>query len=250
MKILCIGNSFSQDTTRVLPQILEGLGMHEYVVGNLYIGGCPIHKHYENFTEALPAYTYFRNDGRGWTQIHDTVITHALVSEKWDWVCIQHGSSYGGFYTEEESYALLPALVEGLRSQTTAKIAFNLTWVGVPEHDRPEMIRFRRDQVRYFNAICDTTQRVVATIPGIERVCPTGTAVQNARKMGLAHRLCRDGYHLSMGPGCYLAGMTFLKALTGCALEPISWVPEDVSGEEKAILIAAANQAIEQPYNC
>ena len=248
MKILCIGNSFSQDTTRVLPQILEGLGMHEYVVGNLYIGGCPIHKHYENFTEALPAYTYFRHDGSGWTETPETAIVSALVSEKWDWVCIQHGSAFGGRYTGDERYALLPDLVQGLNSQTRAKIAFNLTWVGVPEHDRPEMIQFRRDQVRYFTAICDITRRLVEPIPGIERVCPTGTAVQNARAMGLAPRMCRDGYHLSMDLGRYLAAMTFLKALTGCALESITWMPDGVSEEEKAILIAAANQAIEKPY--
>ena len=248
MKILCIGNSFSQDTTRLLPQILQGLGFEDFVVGNLYIGGCPIHKHYENFTEALPAYTFFRNSGSGWTETPETAIVSALVSEKWDWVCIQHGSSYGGRYTEAESYALLPHLVQGIKSHTKASIAFNLTWVGDPEKDRPEMIQFRRDQVRYFTAICDITQQLVATIPGMERVCPTGTAVQNARALGLAPRMCRDGYHLSMDLGCYLAGMTFLKALTDCTLEGITWKPENVNREEQALLIQAANRAIEKPY--
>ena len=248
MKILCIGNSFSQDTTRLLPQVMGALGFEDILVANLYIGGCPIHKHYENIREDLPAYDFYRNDGSGWVSTPETKISDAIRSENWDVVCIQHGSSYGGRYTEAESYRNLPDLVQAVKAQTGARLVFNLTWVGVPEKDRPEMIAFGRDQVRYFTAICDITQRLVATVPGIDQVCPTGTAVQNGRALGLADRMCRDGYHLSMDLGCYLAALTFIKSLTGCSLANISWSPETVTEAEKALLLQASNQAIECPY--
>ena len=248
MKILCIGNSFSQDTTRLLPEVMKSLGFENFLVANLYIGGCPIHKHYENIREDLAAYDFYRNDGSGWKSTPETKISEAIRSESWDVVCIQHGSSYGGRYTEEESYRNLPALVQAVKAQTGAKIVFNLTWVGAPEKDRPEMIQFNRDQVQYFTAICDITRQMVATVPGIDQVCPTGTAVQNGRTLGLADRMCRDGYHLSMDLGCYLAGLSFIKALTGCELNGIVWSPEGVSNAEKALVLQAVEQASKTPY--
>ena len=43
-KILAIGNSFSEDATYYLHQILEHSGIENQVV-NLYIGGCSLERH-------------------------------------------------------------------------------------------------------------------------------------------------------------------------------------------------------------
>ncbi len=115
IKILCIGNSFSEDTTSYLTQIARSLGFSNTVVANLYIGGCPISKHYENLKNDLPLYRYDRDNGAGWTQTPGYKISDAIKEEKWDWISIQHGSSYGGSYTDEKSYSDLPQLVAGIR---------------------------------------------------------------------------------------------------------------------------------------
>ena len=47
MKILAIGNSFSEDATTYLHQIGEAAGVKNQIV-NLYIGGCPLETHWEN----------------------------------------------------------------------------------------------------------------------------------------------------------------------------------------------------------
>ena len=47
IKILAIGNSFSQDATHYLHQIAAADHVDMKVV-NLYIGGCPLTKHAEN----------------------------------------------------------------------------------------------------------------------------------------------------------------------------------------------------------
>lgn len=44
LKILCIGNSFSQDTTAYVAEIAKAIGYEDVVIANLYIGGCPICK--------------------------------------------------------------------------------------------------------------------------------------------------------------------------------------------------------------
>ena len=55
MKILAIGNSFSQDATRYLYQIAKSNG-DDFTVVNLYIGGCTLEMHYNNLKENLSAY--------------------------------------------------------------------------------------------------------------------------------------------------------------------------------------------------
>ena len=47
MKILCIGNSFSEDATRYIHQIARADGYKMKVV-NLYIGGCSFSQHFKN----------------------------------------------------------------------------------------------------------------------------------------------------------------------------------------------------------
>ena len=47
MNILSIGNSFSKDAQRYLHQIAKADGVAIHSV-NLYIGGCPLSKHYRN----------------------------------------------------------------------------------------------------------------------------------------------------------------------------------------------------------
>ena len=54
MKILFIGNSFSQDATRYIEAISEG----ELFVRNLYIGGCSLEMHAENVEGDVAAYLY------------------------------------------------------------------------------------------------------------------------------------------------------------------------------------------------
>ena len=54
MKVLAIGNSFSEDATRYLHQIGEAAGVKNQIV-NLYIGGCPLETHWENIEKTVRA---------------------------------------------------------------------------------------------------------------------------------------------------------------------------------------------------
>lgn len=251
LKILCIGNSFSEDTTAYVAEIARSLGYEDVVIANLYIGGCPICKHYHNMKNDLPAYRYGRNAGCGWKYTHETKISDAIKAEEWDWISIQHGSSGGERYTEPSCYQDLSALVAEVKAlaPSTTKIAFNLTWAGEPEFDRPEMIDFGRDQLALFAAICRTTQECVVPVPGIDRVVPTGTAVQNARTTALKSRMSRDGYHMSYDVGRYLAGLTFLQTLTDTNVDTVPFRPQGVTEQDTTLILKSAQQAILHPYS-
>lgn len=71
------------------------------------------------------------------------------------------------------------------------------------------------------------------------------SAPQNARTGGIG-LLTRDGYHLSLDTGRYIAGMTFLKALTGADISNVPWI----NGEKvhtKMVAVEAVNNAIMEP---
>ena len=61
LKILAIGNSFSEDATEYIPMIARDLGIKNITVGNMYIGGCTIEKHASNARNNEAAYKYYKN---------------------------------------------------------------------------------------------------------------------------------------------------------------------------------------------
>ena len=47
LKVLCVGNSFARNATKVLYQIAQAHGVEEIVLGILYIGGCSVETHWK-----------------------------------------------------------------------------------------------------------------------------------------------------------------------------------------------------------
>jgi hypothetical protein len=251
LKILSIGNSFSVDTMEHVANIALSLGVKKVKLGNLYIGGCSINMHFRNAENDAPNYTYYTNSGDGWSEIPSFKISDAVKSENWDIISIQNGSGDGSRYSDPKSYEKLSALIDYVRSLAWqgVKIAFNMTWVAEPTHDHHELVFYGGDQILTYKMIAETTKNTVLPTNGLDILSPVGTAVQNARTAGLPTLLTRDGYHLSYSLGRYTAGLTFLKALTGCDIGNVEWVPEGVSKKEKAIAVSAALAAVDSPFD-
>ena len=51
LRILAVGNSFSDDGTEYLPGLLEAAGIHNVIVARLYIGGCTLERHCKEYAE-------------------------------------------------------------------------------------------------------------------------------------------------------------------------------------------------------
>ena len=248
-KVLSVGNSFAVDTMEHLAGIALSLGVERVRLGCLYVGGCSITMHHAHAVGDMPVYKYYTNDGSGWQCTPDFKISDAVTSERWDVISIQHGSKDGSRYTDPASYTLLPALVAYIRAHAWegARIAFNMTWVGEPYDKHAELISYGRDQLKMYHLVTEVTQRIVGTVSGIDTICPTGTAVQNARTSPL-ETVSRDGYHLTYDVGRYLAGLTFFGKLTGADIRPITWSPEGVNAWERRIAVESAVNALTTPY--
>lgn len=172
------------------------------------------------------------------------------MSEDWDWISIQHGTKDGSRYTLEESYMNLPCLIEYIRSKVSekTKISFNMAWVMESYGTHPEICTYDGNQMLMYQKLTELTEHLILPMKGLDRISPTGTAIQNARATQLCDRLSRDGFHLSLDIGRYIAGLTFLKALTDQDIDCVSWIPEGVTEEDRQIAIAVSNRAIKNPF--
>ena len=86
-RILAIGNSFSEDALDYhFHKLCEAAGK-KVVVGNLYIGGCPIDRHWLNAQTDSAAYRYRRIGLDGAIiEAHNVRLGDALGSDNWDFV--------------------------------------------------------------------------------------------------------------------------------------------------------------------
>ncbi len=79
MKVLSIGNSFSEGASRYLHGVAKADGTNMKVV-NLYIGGCPLSVHYTNMLENSKSYALqFNGEPTGFC----VSIKEAILSEAW-----------------------------------------------------------------------------------------------------------------------------------------------------------------------
>ncbi|MBQ9802505.1 MAG: DUF4886 domain-containing protein [Clostridia bacterium] len=250
IKILSVGNSFSDDTMWCLPQVARAFGVENIKLGNLYVGGCSIRQHHAHITGDLPVYAYRRNTGGDyWVTVSGWRISEAIASGDWDVISIQHGTGDGSYYTDPVYYEKLGALVAEVKRQAgdRTKIAFNMTWVGEPDRKHHEIEAFGGDQMEIYRRICALTRELILPMEGIDMVSPTGTAIQNARTM-VSERLTRDGYHLDKVFGRYVAALTFFCALTGASADGAR-VPDGITPEAWSRAVAAAKHAISNPFN-
>ena len=249
LKLLFIGNSFAEDTMEYAAEIAHTLGVSSVKLGVLYKGSCSIRLHYKNAVEDIPAYRYSVNEGDGWHFLPDYKISDAIKGEDWDWIAIQHGTGDGERYTSPECYENLSALVDYVKALAPArtKIAFNLTWTGEPTFPHHEILSYGGDTALMREKLVELTKAVLAKNPKIDLLVPTGTAVENARTSQIGI-LTRDGYHLSLDVGRYIAGLTFISCITGIDAKVATWAPATAGEYAVSVAAKAAQSAITSPF--
>ena len=207
IKILSIGNSFSQDAQRYLHRISVAAETPIKSV-NLYIGGCSLRTHYFHMLENAKQYRFeFNGESTG---IFVT-IKEALMSDEWDYVTLQQASPLSGHPETYEPYLTeLAAYVRTYAPQ--AKLLIHQTWAYDGEnHERLEKAGFQTPKEMY-EAVRAAYKQAAERIHA-DGIIPTGYALHRAIQNGLSCPY-RDGYHLSHGAGRYLAAMLWFCYLT------------------------------------
>lgn len=253
IKVLGIGNSFSEDA---LEQNLSDIARAEnvpMVIANMYIGGCSIDKHWENITKNNSLYRYTKFDADGKKTVQNNVSLESIIKdEQWDYISVQQVSGFSGVY---ESYSRLRNLISWIKKKAPkAKILFHQTWAYSYDSNHADFSKYDASQAVMFAAISETVKRVVAKYK-IDGVVPSGPAIQFLREMTGNFNHTRDGYHLSLGMGRYTAACTWFAYLTGFDAEKLKYFPNGSDKRTTAITKAealacgkAANKAVKKMY--
>ena len=240
MNILSIGNSFSQDAQRYLHRIARADGVELNTV-NLYIGGCPLSKHYQNMLLDSRAYELEVNGER--TGFFVTM-KEALLNRPWDVVTLQQVSSRSPDYETYSPY--LEELAAYVRKCVPkAKIAIHQTWAYEQASKRLCEELGYQDQADMFRDIKIAYEKAAAAI-GADLLIPAGEVFQELIAAG--QTVHRDTFHASFGLGRFTLGLLWYGILTGrdVAGNTFADLDEDVTSEQIALAEACAEKVIKR----
>jgi len=205
MKILAIGNSFSQNATELL-QLMSS----DIFVRNLYIGGCNLKTHAGNVAEDKKAYEYQENGTM--CMAEKVSIKDALLFEKWDYITVQQSSGDSGIL--EYYYPYLSDLLAYIRKFSDAEIVFHQTWAYEKGSSHPQFPLYDRNRTKMYESILKASN-YVAEKENI-RMIRSGEAVEAARLYAAFDRekggidITADGFHLT-SYGKFLVSGVWLK---------------------------------------
>jgi len=240
MKILSIGNSFSEDAQKYLQRIAKEDGTKMKTV-NLYIGGCSLRKHYLNMLDDNTAYEFHFNGEE--TGIYAS-IRQALVSDNWDYITLQQASPLSG--KQESYFPYIEALAQYFRKYCPhAKLLIHQTWAYENGSQKLANLLYA-DSDEMLAAIRESYARAARAIDAAA-IIPSGEAMMAATKMGI-EKIHRDTFHASYGAGRYLLALCWYKALTGKDITNNRFDDFDVpvTEQERQIVIAAVNSVVKE----
>ncbi len=225
MKILAIGNSFSDDATKYLHQIAKGAEFDLTAV-NLYIGGCSLERHMETINEDQRVH---HRQVNGIFPGEFCSIKEGLLSGTWDVVTIQQVSHKSGLEETYEPYG--SQLLEFIAKYApNAKVYFHRTWAYEIDSTHGHFPNYDCDQQKMYDMIISATEKFchAHSLP----VIPAGDVIQVLRRTPEfdyakgGESLCRDGFHMNLIYGRYAVGATWFETLTGKSIFDSTFVPE------------------------
>ncbi|MBO5177757.1 MAG: DUF4886 domain-containing protein [Lachnospiraceae bacterium] len=225
LKILAIGNSFSEDATRYLHQLAENAGINSKVV-NLFIGGCSLKSHWLNIESDEVAYQYQLN---GYVTERKVSIDEVLLEEEWDYITVQQASPDSGWADSYEPF--LGRIIKHVKEKVpAAKILIHETWAYEVKTTHKFFARYNRNQQEMYEKL-HRCYKEMADKYKLE-VIPSGTVIQKVRQLPEFYvqeggrSLCRDGFHMTFDYGRYLLACIWLRKLTGISVCDLSYIPE------------------------
>ena len=248
VRILAIGNSFSQDAVeQYLHELAEAEGIST-IIGNMFIGGCSLERHVKNARDNAPAYAYRKIGTDGKKREKGKMSLEAvLADEAWDYVSLHQASPFSGMYETYE--ASLPELIEYVKARLPkkTKLMLHQTWAYASTSKHSGFKNYNCNQLTMYQAIADAVKKA-AKANKIKIVIPSGTAIQNARTSFIGDHLNRDGYHLDVKIGRYTAACTWFERIFKHNVVGNPYAPEGLDEARKAVAQKAAHAAVKHPY--
>jgi hypothetical protein len=249
LKVLAIGNSFSEDAMEYLYKIAKDAGITNVILGNLYIGGASLITHVTSVQNNDSNYIYYKNTADQWVARPNSTLMYGLLDEDWDIITIQQVSGSSGrvetynFYLED-----LIAIVQANKTNPDARIVWHMTWAYQQNSTHGDFVHYNSDQITMYEAILASVKSRIINHVSIQYVIPAGTAIQNLRTSYYGDTLTRDGYHLTMVAGRYTASLMWFASITGIDIQSIEYAPSGISAQDLLAIKEAVGNAVVSPY--
>ena len=220
LKILCFGNSFTEDSMGYVPYIIKKIAPNlKLTLGLARIGGCPLAQHLASFTDTTQSidgtdyqrakYSYTKStEGSPWVFVAAQYPDDIIKDDDWDIITFQQngGASYKDYdtYYAPFIYKLHKSLFDKVSKPT--KIGWLLTHGAYTENPSEAETRWEGTA---------NNAKEIMKMTGTSILFPYGTAVQNLRTTSLktigdngGGLFMGDIAHLQEGIGCLVAAYT------------------------------------------
>ena len=277
LKVLDIGNSYTNDALELLPQVVQncGVNVNDMSLYKIIRGGasfknwCDVYQDkdsnsytFRHVTGSVLAEVPYWEEGYG----EGGLLRRILTDTEWDLIIIHQVSNYAPYYDlwrQDGNGGCLDDLLEILKeNQPGARIGFLLIHSYWDHYDKNQ----EGSSLKRWQKIANSVKRLQKDYP-IELVIPYGTAVENLRASSLNNNydLTADGTHCGYGLCQYAAACCYYEALlaprTGISCygspaeidvsERFSAFPGvNVNKKNAQIAQKAALLAIQDMYNC
>ena len=274
IKILAIGNSYSNNAMCYMFDLLVQLGVNQSNIKlvSAYIGGGSLNMHAisaKDNTLSYDRYQFFAKGGYSNRGNNTYKLEELIKEDKWDIITLQQASDNSGrhlTYNEDLDY-LISYVHTNLNDSNNPnnnpnyKLGWHMTWAYTSPAIN-DASYYGYNQIRMYDSICQVVQRKIVRNDAFDFVIPVGTAIQNARAPGLFNDILNriDGSHLS-NTGGYIAAAMWVKKITGYDIANVqvpytasssvifAGSPEfTVDATARAKVVQAVNAAASSPF--
>lgn len=256
VKVLAIGNSFSADAVEQELYGLFNAAGQKIIIGDAYIGGCPLEKHASNAQSDAAAYSYRKIVNGTKTTYADKKLSQILADEQWDFVSLQEGAGFHGFYSDSyngTTHSMEPDLLYMINYVKTkcpkAKLIYHAPWVADEGYTGTKFSYYNFDRTVMYNMIVKSTKEVMTKYKTtFSLVMNVMDAVENAYTHFGKGNMHRDGWHLNYTFGRYTAGCLWYERIMGKSVVGNTYFPSTIPAEEALVCQTAAHEACEHMY--
>jgi hypothetical protein len=249
IRLLTIGNSFSQDAVeQYLYELANEVGIH-MIIGNAYKGGQSLEQHWTDLKQEHDVYEYRKVVNGIRTNTPHALLPPIITDELWDFISFQQASHYSGLTTTYEPFlSQLIQFTDSIKTGQDVRYGWHMTWAYSKDSNHGGFANYSRSQEVMYDSIRYAVQWTHILHPEFSFIVPCGTAIQNARTTYLGDNMNRDGYHLDLKIGRYTAACTWLETITGISPVGLNYKPEGMDYAAAHACQVAAHAAVVNPY--
>ena len=223
LKVLDIGNSYTQDAQTYLPQIVQAAGISKDFSLYMAYRGSGSYKSWVDCWNDRDTQEYRIEFCTG-TQIqgisgygsasNGALFRKSLESVKWDIILIHQVSTYSNDYSLWEGDGDGGYLMELIHIIRKTNPQATIGYLMTHSYRGTYWANTEKSSLKRWENIVEATKQLKAEY-GIDFIIPYGTAVQNLRASSLndAYEFSEDGTHLGAGLGDYVAGCCYYQSL-------------------------------------